>query len=222
MPRARTDGKPSIRAKIRRDAPHKLPREHPLTEADEAATLAAEIERLRGALEQSEARIEELQQSAHEDALTGLLNRRGFEHAFMRTIAYLKRYGGSAALLYLDLDRFKPVNDKHGHAAGDVVLQEISRLIVSGVRASDIVARVGGDEIAVLLLNIDVAQTEAKARSLEARVAGAEFEVSGVLLDVGLSAGSTMLSGDDEIESAMKRADTSMYARKKARKASRQ
>ncbi len=221
MPRARTGGKPSIRAKIRRDAPHKRPHERPLTDAKETATLAAEIERLRGALEQSEARIEELQQSAHEDALTGLLNRRGFEQAFVRTIAYLKRYGGVAALLYLDLDRFKPVNDQYGHAAGDVVLQEISKLIVSCVRASDIVARVGGDEIAVLLLNIDDVQAEAKARFLEERVAGAEFAVSGTRLDVGLSAGSTMLSGDDEIEGAMKRADASMYARKKQRRAAR-
>lgn len=221
MPRARTGGKPSIRAKISRDAPQKRLHEPPLTDANETAMLAAEIERLRGALEQSEARIEELQQSAHEDALTGLLNRRGFERAFMRTIAYLKRYGGSAALLYLDLDRFKPVNDQYGHAAGDVVLQEISRLIVSAVRASDIVARVGGDEIAGLLLNIDATQAEAKARFLEERVAGTEFEISGTRLDVGLSAGSTMLSGDDEIDGAMKRADASMFARKKQRRAAR-
>jgi diguanylate cyclase (GGDEF)-like protein len=221
MPRARTGGKPSIRAKISRDAPHKRLREHPLTDANETATLAAEIERLRGALEQSEARIEELQQSAHEDALTGLLNRRGFERAFARTIAYLKRYGGSAALIYLDLDNFKPVNDKYGHAAGDVVLREISRLIASSVRASDIVARIGGDEIAVMLLNIDATQTELKARALEARAKNAGFEMSGTALDIGLSAGATMLSGDDELEAALKRADAAMYARKKERKAHR-
>ena len=184
-------------------------------------TLAAEIERLREKLEQSDARIQELEQSAHEDALTGLLNRRGFERAFARTIAYLKRYGASAALIYLDLDRFKPVNDQFGHAAGDVVLQEISRLIVSCVRASDIVARIGGDEIAVLLWNIDAAQTEIKARALEERVAKAEFEISGAKLEVGLSAGFTMLSGDDELEVAMQRADAAMYARKQARRVAR-
>jgi diguanylate cyclase (GGDEF)-like protein len=220
MPRARTGGKQSIRAKPRRDSSHERLREPPLTDTNETA-LATEIERLRGALTQSAARIEELEQSAHEDALTGLLNRRGFERAFARTIAYLKRYGGSAALIYLDLDNFKPVNDKYGHAAGDVVLREISRLIASSVRASDIVARIGGDEIAVLLLNIDAIQTELKARALEARAKNAEFEMSGTTLDVGLSAGATMLSGDDELEAALKRADAAMYARKKERKAQR-
>jgi diguanylate cyclase (GGDEF)-like protein len=218
MPRAITGGKQSIGVKAHRDSSRKRISEQPLTEANETAMLAAEIERLRGELKQSAARVEELEQSAHEDMLTGLLNRRGFERAFARTIAYLKRYGGSAALLYLDLDRFKPVNDKHGHAAGDVVLQEISRLIASSVRASDIVARLGGDEIAVLLWNIDAAQTEAKARSLEDMVAKAEFEISGVTLDVGLSAGAITLAVDDELEDALARADAAMYARKKQRK----
>jgi diguanylate cyclase (GGDEF)-like protein len=217
MPRARTGGKQSIRAKPRRDSSHERLREPPLTDTNETA-LAAEIERLRSALTRSAARIEELEQSAHEDALTGLLNRRGFERAFVRTIAYLKRYGGSAALIYLDLDNFKPVNDKYGHAAGDVVLREISRLIASSVRASDIVARIGGDEIALLLLNIDAIQTELKARALEDRVANTEFVISGTELDIGLSAGVTMLSGGDKLEAAMQRADTAMYARKKERK----
>jgi diguanylate cyclase (GGDEF)-like protein len=217
MPRARTGEKQPIRATPRRDSSHERLREPPLTDTNETA-LAAEIERLRGALKQSAARIEQLEQSAHEDALTGLLNRRGFERAFARIIAYLKRYGGSAALIYLDLDRFKPVNDKFGHAAGDIVLREISRLIASSVRASDVVARVGGDEIAVLLLNIDAVQTELKARALEDRAENAEFEISGTALDVGLSAGATMLSGDDELETALKRADAAMYARKKAKR----
>jgi diguanylate cyclase (GGDEF)-like protein len=218
MPSARTGGKQSIRRKTRRNESRNRLSERPLTDANETAMLAAEIDRLRSELTQSAARIEELEQSAHEDALTGLLNRRGFERAFIRTIAYLKRYGGSAALIYLDLDRFKPVNDQHGHAAGDVVLQEIARLIASSVRASDIVARIGGDEIAVLLMNIDAGQTEIKARALEERVAGAEFEVGGERLDVGVSAGATMLSGEDQLDAAMKRADAAMYKRKRERR----
>jgi diguanylate cyclase (GGDEF)-like protein len=221
MPSARTGGKQPMRRKRRSDPSRSRVREQPLTDANETAMLAAEIERLRGELRQSEVRIEELEQSAHEDALTGLLNRRGFERAFARTVAYLKRYGGSAALIYLDLDRFKPVNDRYGHAAGDVVLQEISRLIAGSVRASDIVARIGGDEIAVILWNIDAAQTEAKARTLEALVAKAEFEIGDAKLVIGLSAGATMLTGEDALDAAMKRADAAMYARKKERKAAR-
>ncbi|MBY0532623.1 MAG: GGDEF domain-containing protein [Xanthobacteraceae bacterium] len=182
------------------------------------SALATEIDRLREQLSRSEARIEALEKSAHEDALTGLLNRRGFERAFAQTVAYLKRYGGSAALLYLDLDRFKPVNDKYGHAVGDVVLQEMARLLLGSVRASDLVARLGGDELALVLWNLDAAQMTAKMRALEALVESASFEVQGAKLDVGVSIGGVMLSASDTLASALQRADAAMYARKKERR----
>lgn len=193
-------------------------RERPATDQLSVSQLAAEIERLRDQLKRSEARIEALTKSAHEDALTGLLNRRGFERAFTQAIAYLKRYGGSAALLYLDLDRFKPINDKYGHAVGDVVLQEIARLLLGSVRASDIAARLGGDELALVLWNLDAAQMRLKARALEKLVSGATFEVGGDTLDVGVSIGGVMLSENDTLASALERADAAMYARKKERR----
>lgn len=181
------------------------------------AQLAAEIERLRADLSRSEARVEALEKTAHEDALTGLLNRRGFERAFAQAIAYLRRYGGCAALLYLDLDRFKPVNDLHGHAAGDVVLQEVARLLRGSVRASDLAARLGGDEFVLVLWNLDAAQMAAKMQSLEDLIAGAHFSVEGTSLDLGVSVGAVMLLETDTIASALDRADAAMYARKKAR-----
>ncbi len=183
--------------------------------------LVTEIERLREQLIRSEARIEALEKSAHEDALTGLLNRRGFERAFAQATAYLKRYGGSAALLYLDLDRFKPINDHYGHAVGDVVLQEVARLMLGSVRASDLAARLGGDELALVLWNLDAAQMAAKMRALEALVENASFEVQGERLDVGVSVGGVMLSPEDSLSSALQRADAAMYARKRERKAKR-
>jgi diguanylate cyclase (GGDEF)-like protein len=219
MAREKPQNKGPVRAKRESAAPRKAPRER-LAEQMPSA-LAAEIERLREQLSRSESRIEALEKSAHEDALTGLLNRRGFERAFAQAIAYLKRYGGSAALLYLDLDRFKPINDKHGHAVGDVVLQEIARLMLGSVRASDLAARLGGDELALVLWNLDAAQMTAKMRSLEALVEGASFEVQGAKLDVGVSVGGVMLSAEDKLAGALQRADTAMYARKKERKAAR-
>ena len=182
------------------------------------AHLAAEIERLRGELSRSEARVEALEKSAHEDALTGLLNRRGFERAFAQAIAYLKRYGGSAALLYLDLDGFKPINDKHGHAAGDVVLQEVARLLLGSVRASDLAARLGGDELVLVLWHLDATKMAAKLLALEALIENASFEVQGEKLDVGVSIGGVMLTAEDDLASALSRADAEMYARKKDRK----
>ena len=99
-----------------------------------------------------------------------MLNRRGFERELKRSLAYVKRYGTSAALVYIDLDGFKPVNDRHGHGAGDAVLKAIAAALVRNVRASDVVARLGGDEFAVLLWNVNGANAAAKAGALEAAV----------------------------------------------------
>lgn len=217
MPREKPQNKGLSRAKRERAAPRNQARERAQAEPV-SSTLAAEIERLREQLSHSEARIEQLEKSAHEDALTGLLNRRGFERAFAQAIAYLKRYGGSAALLYLDLDRFKPINDRYGHATGDVVLREVARLMLGSVRASDIAARLGGDELALVLWNLDAAQMAAKMRALEALVDGASFEVQGTKLDVGVSIGGVMLAPEDTLAEALSRADAAMYARKKERR----
>jgi diguanylate cyclase (GGDEF)-like protein len=219
MPREKPQNKGLMRANRESAAPRQAGRERAVEQIP--STLAAEIERLREQLSRSEARIEALEKSAHEDALTGLLNRRGFERAFAQAIAYLKRYGGSAALLYLDLDRFKPINDRYGHAVGDVVLREIARLLLGSVRASDLAARLGGDELALVLWNLDAKQMTQKMRSLEALIESASFEVQGVKLDVGASIGGVMLSETDTLASALERADAAMYARKKERKAAR-
>jgi diguanylate cyclase (GGDEF)-like protein len=219
MPREKPQNRRLSDAK-RDAAAHQTPRERVAPDTMQSH-LAAEIERLREQLSKSEARIESLEKSAHEDALTGLLNRRGFERAFAQAIAYLKRYGGSAALLYLDLDRFKPINDRYGHAVGDVVLREIARLLLGSVRASDLAARLGGDELALVLWNLDAKQMTQKMRSLEAFIESASFEVQGVKLNVGASIGGVMLLETDTLASALERADAAMYARKKERKAAR-
>jgi diguanylate cyclase (GGDEF)-like protein len=217
MPREKPQNRRLSDAK-RDTAAHQAPRDRVAPDTMQSH-LAVEIERLREQLSKSEARIEMLEKSAHEDPLTGLLNRRGFERAFVQAIAYLKRYGGSAALLYLDLDRFKPINDQYGHAVGDVVLQEIARLMMGSVRASDIAARLGGDELALVLWNLDAAQMAAKMRSLEALIESASFEVQSTKLDVGVSIGGVMLAAEDDLASALARADAAMYVRKKERKA---
>ena len=85
--------------------------------------LAAEVARLEAELAAMRARVAELETHAESDPLTGVMNRRGFERELTRAGAYVRRYGGNAALVYLDLDGFKPVNDRHGHAAGDAVLR---------------------------------------------------------------------------------------------------
>jgi GGDEF domain-containing protein len=128
--------------------------------AGSAAARLAAVERLSAELAASRLRIGELENRIDVDPLTQTFNRGGFEGALTRSLAYVKRYQAAAALVYLDLDEFKPVNDRHGHAAGDAVLKAVSAALQREVRASDIVARIGGDEFAVLLWNM----TEADAR----------------------------------------------------------
>ena len=180
--------------------------------------LAAEVDALAAQLQDSRARILDLEARVDVDPLTDVLNRRGFERELKRSLAYVKRYGTSAALIYIDLDGFKPVNDRHGHGAGDAVLKAIAAALVRNVRASDVVARIGGDEFAVLLWNVNGANAAAKAGALEAAVYGTPVRWSSSTLVVGASAGVALLGALDSPADVIARADAAMYARKDERK----
>ena len=108
----------------------------------------------QGRLDEAQRTIAELEARADVDPLLDILNRRGFERELKRSLAYVQRYGGEAALLFVDLDGFKAINDRHGHAAGDALLKAVARELTGHVRASDTVARLGGDEFGVLLWNL--------------------------------------------------------------------
>lgn len=185
----------------------------------ETARLAAEIERLQAELAAERAKVAQLEARANVDALLEILNRRGFERELGRCLAYMERYGTTAALIYLDLDNFKPVNDRHGHAAGDSVLQAVAATLQRTVRGSDVVSRLGGDEFGVLLWNIGEAQTVAKARELEAAIAATKVRLGAAVVSVGASAGYTMLGAGDAPADVIARADAAMYARKRAGRA---
>ena len=143
-----------------------------MDEGDRIAALTREIETLR-------AEVERLRLLADHDTLTPVLNRRAFVRELSRTIAYCRRYGATAAVLYLDLDGFKAVNDQFGHPAGDAALVRIAELLTAHVRESDVVARLGGDEFAVLLLQVDAEAAAAKARSLAEAIAAEAFAFEG-------------------------------------------
>jgi diguanylate cyclase (GGDEF)-like protein len=183
-----------------------------------ATRLSDEINELKNELALARTRLAELETRVDEDPLTRLHNRRGFIKALERSLAYVRRYGGAAALVFLDLDGFKAVNDRYGHAAGDWVLWRVSQLIAGRVRASDVAGRVGGDEFVVLLWNLGAKQADLKARALEELIENSPFERSGKRYAIGISAGLTMLAANDTSETALARADQAMYARKKERR----
>ncbi|MFA6265311.1 MAG: GGDEF domain-containing protein [Pseudolabrys sp.] len=181
--------------------------------------LKAEVMRLRRELVRAEERIAELEARADVDPLLDVLNRRGFERELTRSLAYLKRYGTAAGLIFIDLDGFKPINDIYGHTAGDALLKGIAATLVSRVRASDVVARLGGDEFCVLMWNADEALIAAKATELETIIAQARVELNGFHLSVGASAGGVALRADRAAADLIAEADRAMYARKKAKRA---
>ena len=109
--------------------------------------LASEIARLREEIARLQATVERLDELAHLDPLIELPNRRGFMRQLDSLIARVKRYDEKAAMLFVDIDGLKRINDTHGHKAGDEALIRVSEMLVGGVRSGDCVARLGGDEI---------------------------------------------------------------------------
>jgi len=195
-------------------------------DADSPERLRAEVDRLSRELARAEARIAELEARADVDPLVEVLNRRGFERELERSLAYVRRYGGRAALMYIDLDGFKAVNDAHGHAAGDAMLKAVAGTLAGHVRASDAVGRLGGDEFGVLMWNIGEPAARAKARELEGHIAAARLSQGDsqgsspgdTVPAVGASAGLVMLEPETTAASAIAAADRAMYARKRERR----
>ncbi len=185
---------------------------------DSPEALRAEIERLKTELALAEWKIADLEARADIDPLLGILNRRGFARELARSIAYVKRYSTEAALVIVDLDGFKDVNDSHGHAAGDALLIAIASTLRAHVRASDVVARLGGDEFAVLMWNLNGTAAAAKAGELEGIIASVQVAHRGETLFVGASAGSAPLKGDADAMQIIENADHAMYARKKGKR----
>jgi len=183
-----------------------------------AVLLLAEVERLQADLGKAQRTIAELEARADVDPLLDILNRRGFERELKRSLAYLQRYQGEAALLFIDLDGFKAVNDQYGHAAGDALLKAVARELTGHVRASDVVARLGGDEFGVLLWNLGSPLAAAKARELEKLIEAVSVAHGAARLAVGASAGLVPLAVGATPEQMIDAADRAMYARKKERR----
>ncbi|HEY1087507.1 MAG TPA: GGDEF domain-containing protein, partial [Archangium sp.] len=158
----------------------------------------------------NETRRTELAEAASlRDVLTGLWNRRAWETFLAREDARCRRYGNPACVLSIDLDGLKQANDTQGHAAGDELLQRAAKALSAGLREQDIVARVGGDEFAILLVEC----LEAPGRAIEARLrqqlAAAKVEAS-----IGLAP----REPQSDLLRALSRADELMYREKRARK----
>ncbi|MGA2056384.1 MAG: GGDEF domain-containing protein [Bradyrhizobium sp.] len=196
-----------------------LPRQAaPVTRRPASRDAKAEIRRLKMQLTKANARIEALQAAADTDFLLGIPNRRGFERELGRAISYIQRYHAGGALIVLDVDRLKPINDNFGHAAGDEVLKTIVAMLSRQIRSSDVIGRLGGDEFALLLWNLSETDAHAKAAALEADIDRLSFAFAGSTVATGVSAGVAILGPHSEAARALADADCAMYVRKAQRR----
>lgn len=179
--------------------------------------LHAELARLRAEVAGLIERAERAEALADHDVLTPVLNRRGFMTVLARNLAYCRRHGVEAALLYLDLDGFKGINDDLGHAAGDAALIAVAELLLANVRESDAVGRMGGDEFTVLLMNAGAEEGREKARRLSEALQSEGFIWDGTRLALGGSFGVRAYAEQADAEVWLSEADAAMWLRKKAR-----
>ena len=183
---------------------------------DDPAVLRAEIARLRATVARLERQVGELDRLAHHDPLVPLPNRRGFERQLGGLIDRAERYGDGGALLFIDVDGLKMVNDSFGHDAGDAALIHLAKLLVGDVRQSDSVARIGGDEFAVLLERVDLAQATETAARLTDLIAGSSFSYAGMAIPLSAAIGIAEIRTGDTPDVVVARADRAMYEQKAA------
>lgn len=179
--------------------------------------LQAEIARLRAEVAALTERAQRAESLADHDVLTPVLNRRGFMTVLSRNLAYCRRHGVEAALLYLDLDGFKEINDGLGHAAGDAALIAVAELLLANVRESDAVGRMGGDEFTVVLMNAGAEEGREKARRLSQALNSEGFVWEGERRSLDGSFGVRAYADQADAEAWLSEADAAMWLRKKAR-----
>lgn len=157
----------------------------------------------------------ELERLATTDPLTHLANRRQFIRLAQAAVEEAVRYNRPLALLMFDLDRFKTVNDTHGHAVGDQVLVAVAKLACGNVRQVDVMARYGGEEFAVLLPETTAAKAVTVAERLRNQVAQRSIATSGGAISVTISLGITALVGDTPLSLLLERVDAALYEAKR-------
>ena len=153
-----------------------------------------------------------LREEATHDPLTGLANRRLFYDRLQHSIRHAQRYGGKFGILYVDMDRFKDINDQHGHHVGDAVLTEVAKRLTSSIRESDSVARLGGDEFVVLLEGVQGREDHLAAALKIEQALNARTDFYGLDVEIAASIGQALYPDDgiDE-DTLMRAADAAMY-----------
>lgn len=212
--------KPLVRAADHADrmTRDELPLTHlPVVRNDEVGHLTAAFNRLLDKLLETQAALSNM---AHHDTLTGLPNRTLLADVLTRALARAHRNGTEVAVLFIDLDGFKPINDAHGHACGDEALQQVAQRLTSAIRQADTLARIGGDEFVILLSDLPTGD-RAGVQHVAEKCLGTfvqPFHAKGHACRLGASVGIAMSHGDTPPDTLLSAADTAMYSAKQAGK----
>lgn len=185
---------------------------------DAVTSLLQEVDRLTRDLSEMKQRVSELETFADQDELLPVLNRRAFVRELSRLQSFGERYDLKASLLYLDLNKFKSINDTHGHAAGDKVLNAFVVALKKNLRDSDLIGRLGGDEFGIVLPNATLEDARLKAGSLAQAIENMKVPYEGKVLKVTVAVGACVLNNDVGIEDALATADRDMFDAKDASK----
>ncbi len=183
----------------------------------ERLRLARELEALRAELKTMGERLAEAERLADRDVLTPLLNRRAFVRELQRALALTRRHKTPASVIYFDMNGFKAINDRFGHAGGDAALVAVAERLLAGVREADIVGRIGGDEFAVLLQHTGLEGAAAKAELLRQSVTANPALCHDQEIAIALTYGVREITAADSAEQALAEADAAMYMRKPAK-----
>jgi diguanylate cyclase (GGDEF)-like protein/PAS domain S-box-containing protein len=160
-------------------------------------------------------RLAELERMAYVDELTGLANRRYAEITLRSRIEELQRYGWRFGVLFIDIDRFKDINDQYGHDLGDEVLRMVAKTLQNSVRAFDVVSRWGGEEYVVVIAHVEGNELNSSANRCRLLVERSSIPAAPTLV-VTISLGATLARTEDTVDSIIKRVDTLMYKSKQA------
>ena len=179
----------------------------------------AVLERLTGELAELKAKLEAAEAMADRDTLAPVFNRRAFLRELHRTMSEVERYKTPAAVIYIDLDGFKAVNDEYGHSAGDAIIRHVGLLLTDSVRESDVVGRLGGDEFGIILNRASAEEAATKAHALSDKLNSSAILYAGVPHRIRASVGVHAIAMVEDPETAIARADEAMYAEKHARRA---
>ena len=180
--------------------------------------LAGQLSRLRDRLRAQRSELMEalarIQELAHRDELTGLANRRHMQALIDQEHARCARSGGSFCLAVLDIDRFKRINDSHGHPAGDEVLRAFAREALAGIRGNDVLARWGGEEFMLMLPDTRLTAARLGLERLRGRVEALRVDHAGTALAITMSAGLVEHRAGDSVVESIARADRALYQAK--------